>query len=139
MSGADDGGARGREAIAQNVQVALDELGPLVEDGLRLDRDGVAWVEGYLERMRTQLEVDPYGALASVLGSFLGQCVVEATGARWAEVGGRWGVVFADGAAAFPFDKVAKQAVDGLMAGESILSFYDFSVEHVATGRLGRG
>jgi hypothetical protein len=129
---------RGREAIARNVQVALEELGPLVEGGLRLDRDGVAWVEGYLERLRGQRPLDPYGALASVLGSFLGQCLVEATGARWVHVEGRWAVVFANGAAAFPLDKVAKQVADGLLAGESILSFYDISVEHVATGRLGR-
>ena len=37
---------------------------------------------------------------------------------------------------AYPFTKVGKQLEQGVEGGESILSFYNVCVEHIATGRL---
>lgn len=134
----EDQEAAGRAAIEANVRLALDELGPLVEGGLRLDRDGVAWVEGYLERTRARADIPPDGGLAAVVASFVGECLVRAADARWALVDGRWAVVFANGDQAFPFDKVAKAVEHGLEGGESLLSFHDVALDLVATGRLRR-
>lgn len=36
----------------------------------------------------------------------------------------------------FPFGKVAKQFETGLVAGESVLAFYDLVVDAVAKGKL---
>ena len=51
--------------------------------------------------------------------------------------GGIPGVLSRSGDMAFPFAKVAKQFLDGLEAGESILSFYSICINYVAPGNLG--
>jgi hypothetical protein len=94
------------------------------------------------ERQRERPELDPanLGVLADVLGSFLGECLVVATGGEWfrAEEIGAWGVRFPNGSAAFPLAKVDKQFREGLAGGESISGFYDTAVRFVATGKLDR-
>ena len=50
--------------------------------------------------------------------------------------GGIPGVMFPPGDMAFPFAKIAKQFLDGLEAGESILSFYNIALNYVAAGKL---
>ncbi|MFZ5670934.1 MAG: hypothetical protein ACOY4K_15710 [Pseudomonadota bacterium] len=61
-----------------------------------------------------------------------------AAGGEWALTAeGQLGVRFANGSWAFPFGKVAKQWRQGRENGESILGFYNVSVETVATGQPG--
>lgn len=126
--------------IANNVELALSEFGRLCEGAFALDEASVDWVEGFIERQRLQDSVrhDP-GALVSVLGSFLGAAIIEATGATWAEdPQGALVVKFANGDWCAPFAKVAKQFELGRDAGEGIAEFYDFSVNFVATGKAGQ-
>jgi hypothetical protein len=122
--------------------LAIERLGPLSGLNFGLNRESVAWVEGFIERQRERPDFDPanLGALADVLGSFLGECLVVATDGEWfrAEDIGAWGVRFPNGSAAFPFAKVDKQLREGLVGGESISSFYDTAVSFVATGKLDR-
>ncbi len=129
--------------IEANVRLAIDQLGPA--SGLPtfgLDRPSLEYVEGFIERQRTRPDIDPHNAegLISVLGSFLGACLVEATGGswQWVEAHGQWSVLFENGSQAFPFTKVRKQFENGVEGGDSIVSFYTVAVNYLATGRLGK-
>lgn len=126
-----------RALIANNVKLALSELGRLHGEGFGFNDASVDWVDGFIERQRQRAEVrsDP-GALLSVIGSYLGEAIVTATGGRWAEdPQGALVVAFPNGDWCAPFAKVAKQFEMGHEGGESIAEFYDFSVNFVATGK----
>lgn len=127
-----------RALIANNVKLALSELGRLCGDEFGLDDASVDWVDGFIERQRVRADVqrDP-GALLSVIGSYLGEAIIVATGGHWAEDAQAAIVVeFANGDWCAPFAKVAKQFEVGHAGGESIAEFYDFSVNFVATGKI---
>ncbi|MBB2914273.1 hypothetical protein FHS43_005585 [Streptosporangium becharense] len=125
--------------IQANVRLAVDQLGPLSEVDFGLNRESVKWVEGFIERQRSQpdFDLERIGGLVGVLGSFLGACIVAATGGRWhrSDDDG-WGVLLPDGSTAFPFAKVHKQFRDGVEEGESIAGFYRIAVDYLATGRI---
>jgi hypothetical protein len=121
--------------IRSNVEMAIANLGPDSGIDFGLNRESVEWVDGYIERQRSRMRPDEFGALPSVLGCFLGACIVEATDARWAhndEHG--WGIVFPSQNWAFPLAKARKQFDNG--GEDSILSFYDTTLALAAAGRL---
>ena len=132
----------GRRQIAENVRLALGKLGPISEIDFGLNRESVQWVEGFVERQRAQPGFDParLSGLIGVVGSFLGECIVARTtgGWHWSATDGSWGVRFDDGSVAFPFAKTRKLFADGVAGGDSILSFYDVAVDHLATGQFRR-
>ncbi len=104
--------------------------------------DSVEWIEGFIEREREREGRDlskgvPEG-LVNTLGSFLGECVVAATGGKWvwSDKQNDWGIKFKSGSIAFPFAKVSKQLANGVQGGDSIVSFYRISIEYVAPGKL---
>jgi hypothetical protein len=127
-------------AIRANVQLAIERLGPLSGLDFGLNRESIVWIEGFIERQRARPDFDPehVDGLVGVLGSFLGECLVVATGGSWqrSDDHGTWCVAFPSGSKAFPFAKVHKAFAGGLADGESIASFYDIAVNYVATGRL---
>lgn len=115
--------------------MAIEHFGPDSGIDFGLNRASVEWADGFIERQRGRMRPDELGALPSVLGCFLGACVVQATGGRWAydeEQG--WGVEFPSGNWAFPVAKAQKQFDEG--GQDSILSFYDTTLALVAAGRL---
>jgi hypothetical protein len=125
--------------IEANVRLAIDQLGPLSDVDFGLNQESVEWVEGFIERQRSRpdFDLERIGGLIGVLGSFLGACIVAATGGSWHRPGDDgWGVLLPDGSTAFPFAKVHKQFRDGVEAGESIVSFYRIAVDFIATGKL---
>lgn len=122
--------------IAHNGEFAVREFGALVDFPFGLNKDSVAWVEGFIERQRAAGHAEPGGGLHSVIGSFLGEAIIAAAGGRWDEDGNGIGILFANGNKCFPFAKVGKQFENGRAGGDSILGFYDVAVEQVATGRL---
>lgn len=127
-----------RALIANNVELALSELGRLYGEGFGFDDASVDWVDGFIERQRRQENVrrDP-GALVSVIGSYLGEAIISATGGRWAEdAQGALVVEFPNGDWCSPFSKVAKHFELGHDGGEGIAEFYDLSVNFVATGKI---
>jgi hypothetical protein len=126
--------------IEENVRLAIDRLGPLSGPDFGLTYESVEWVEGFIDRRRDRPDFDPeeIDGLVGVLGSFLGACVIEATGGAWqCTDDDGWSVRFPNGAVAFPFTKVRKQFREGTEGGESISSFYRIAVDLLATGRLG--
>jgi hypothetical protein len=121
--------------IQANVDMVIEQLGPGSGIDFGLNRESVAWVDGFVERQRARLSPDEIGALPSVVGCFLGACLVEATDARWAhndELG--WGLAFPSENWAFPLAKAQKQFEEG--EADSILSFYDTTLAMAAAGRL---
>ena len=93
---------------------------------LSYDRASVEWLNGYIERIRPHLDESSIGGIANPIGAFLGECIIANYGGQWRESEGTWGVFFSernDRSAAFPFNKVRKQLLNG--SEDSILSFYD--------------
>jgi hypothetical protein len=118
------------DAIKINAEMAIQKLGPLSGMAFGYNRDSVAWVEGYLERLRRagqfQDEATKQG-LINVLGSFLGECIIRCYGGGWRQHEGEWCVAFQAPQGgedmAFPFAKVSKQIEKGLDDG--ILGFFE--------------
>jgi hypothetical protein len=126
--------------ISANVELALEQLGPLTDFDFGLDARSVEWVDGFIERQRERpgFDLDAAGGLVGVLGAFLGQCIVVATGSHWEWDADReqWGVRFPSGDLGFPFAKVWKRFEHGYE--DSVASFYEVSVNYVAKGLLAR-
>ncbi|MBX3292776.1 MAG: hypothetical protein KF881_07790 [Acidobacteria bacterium] len=108
------------EQIAENSKLVIKTF---PDADLGFDRDSVAWIDGYIERNRDNWDEETRYSLASVFGSFLGECICRNLGAFWEQDDLGIAVVFGDGNKAFPFNKTAKQIANG--SDDSILSFYD--------------
>lgn len=123
--------------VRDNAAFAIRGFSEVSGTEFTLDRESVAWVEGFIERMRVRYgdEGAPSGVV-SVIGSYLGEAIIAKTGGEWRSDDAGVGVAFANGDMAYPFAKVSKQFDQGLAAGESILSFYDVCVDFIATGKL---
>ena len=130
------------ELIKKNAQLVIDRFGRLSDVNFGLNRESVAWVEGFIERQRARPGFDSIGVknLVNSLGSFLGECIIANAGGswRWSDEHQTWSVAFSDDGHAFPFVKVSKLFANGLEGGESILSFYDVTVGHLSKVKLNR-
>jgi hypothetical protein len=118
-----------QDAIRANAELVIEKFRSLSELGERFgyNRESVAWVDGFIERQRSQsgFTIESAAMLVQVIGSYLGECVIHEYGGAWREDEGSWGVFFDDLNAVFPFRKVHKQFQGGNDSGESILGFFD--------------
>jgi hypothetical protein len=130
------------ELIKKNAQLVVDRLGRLNDVNFGLNRESVAWVEGFIERQRARPGFDSttVNNLVNTLGSFLGECIIANAGGswRWSDEDQTWSVAFSDNSHASPFVKVRKLFANGLEGGESILSFYDVTIGHLSKAQLNR-
>jgi hypothetical protein len=113
------------ENIAKNAQMTIEQLRPISQIDFGYNRDSVKWLEGYIERLRQSGQLQPEAMrqkLISVLGSFLGECMVLCYGGSWVKQDGMWGVSIGDNFIAYPFNKLGKQMDNGLE--DSIDSFF---------------
>lgn len=126
------------EMIRANADFAVREMTGLCGADFGYNAASVAWAEGFIERQRPAAAQDNAQGIVNVLGSYLGEAIIAAVpGSRWAEdASGSVGVLFPNGDMTYPFAKVEKQLAGGLEGGESILSFYNVTVNHLATGKL---
>ena len=126
------------ESIKKNAGLVIKQFAPLSGIEFGLNRDSVEWVEGFIERQRAREDFDlnKSARLIDVLGSF-GECIIANTGGEWlaSETYGL-GVTFPDGSVCYPFNKMGKMFRDGLAGGDTILSFYDTTVNFIAKGRF---
>lgn len=76
----------------------------------------------FIERQRLRSEPGQTEGLAQTLGCFLGECICRNFGGEWQETEYGPAVVFSDGNACYPLNKVGKQFANG--ADDSVLSFY---------------
>lgn len=89
---------------------------------LSFDEDSVKWLDGYIERNGKNWDEQTKERLSGVLGSFLGECIRLNFGGEWKMTEYGLGIVFDDGNAAYPFNKIRKQIDNG--EEDSIASFY---------------
>ncbi len=119
------GEAEGLANIRFNADMVVEQFGGL--SGLEhfgFDAPSIQWVDGFVERQRIREDVSPefVGKMISVLGSYLGECIIRTYGGKWSLVEAGWCVEFDARNAVFPFVKVEKQFANG--AEDSIYSFF---------------
>jgi hypothetical protein len=113
--------------IQANAQLAVEQLS--AASGLEsfgFDAPSVEWLEGYIERQRANNpKPDFIKSLSSVLGCFLGECIIRTYGGHWTD-DEQYGlcVAFNEENAAFPLAKVRKQFDNGVDGGDGIYSFF---------------
>jgi hypothetical protein len=95
---------------------------------LNYDLESVRWLTGYIDRTRIQGDPKNRPGTTNMLGAYLGECLIRNIGGEWASYNNMVCVLFDDGDAVFPFNKVAKQLENGTEGGDSILSLYDSTV-----------
>jgi hypothetical protein len=119
------------ETIRANARLAIETFRSSSDLGKRFgyDRESIEHVERFIEQERSRQDVtsESVARLVQVIGSYLGECVIDKYGGLWRESGGAWGVFFDESNAVFPFQKVRKQFEDGVDGGHSILSFFDLT------------
>lgn len=110
------------DAIAGNVALVQEKL--LAGEGIAPDAwaEAIAYLDGFIERQRGG--GDP-GRLPVVLGSYLGEAMVQHYGGAWVQEEAGIAVEIRGGLTAFPFNKTEKQFREGAEAGQSIASFFD--------------
>ena len=107
------------ESIHANAQLVLTKF---ADQGLGFDEASVAWIDGFIERNRASWDADTRSKMVSILGSFLGECVIANFGGGWTMTENGLGVMFDERNGVFPFNKVEKQIENG--SEDSIDSFY---------------
>jgi hypothetical protein len=113
------------EGIKANAEAVIEELAHLTDFEFGYHRESVAWLEGYIERMKQAGVFNGPGRdkLVSVFGSFLGECIIRVCGGSWKQRDGAWGVAFDEEQFVQPFAAVAAQVDRGRACG--IRSFFD--------------
>ena len=113
--------------IQANAQLAVEQLSEA--SGLEtfgFNAPSVKWLEGYIERQRANSpKPDFVKNRSSVLGCFLGECIIRTYGGQWSD-DDQYGlcVAFNEETAAFPLAKVRKQFDNGVDGGDGVYSFF---------------
>lgn len=110
------------ENIRRNAELVVKIFAEKNNVNLDFDEDSIEWLDGYIERNRENFDEETIDKMSGVLGSFLGECLCRNFGGVWEESEYGLAVKFADGNAAYPFNKIRKHFRNG--AEDSILSFY---------------
>ena len=111
------------DAVSHNAALVL-HMGMNLGEKVAIDRSGVAWVDGLIERNRSEWDEQDRKRLTRLLGSFVGEAMI-------AEFGGRWiwghglGVDIGEQFVAFPLARVGEWIDGG--EGDSVLGFFDAS------------
>ncbi len=120
-----------RAAIDANIAVCRNLARELTHTEIDLDQNGVLWLDGLLEQLRTRSEPLNEG-LIYAFGVYLGECIIHAAGGEWEVQGGEnkdnIRVRFDDSNAVFPLNKVRKQLANGKENGDSVLGLYDVAI-----------
>lgn len=106
--------------ITFNAELVVEQLRPLCEVDFGYNLESVQWLEGYIERLRQSgafRDTADKRKLASMFGSFLGECVVRCYGGTWTRENDDWCVAFDEENAVYPFAKVRKQMTAGVEEG----------------------
>jgi len=110
------------EAIRENVvrlkEIASREMGVSLE----LAEESIKWIDGYIDRIRDEVDEGTKDTMIDMLGAFLGETIIRNHGGKWEFSDGVLGVRLEGGLFASPFSKVAKQMREG--PEHSIHGFY---------------
>lgn len=111
------------EHIRQNAELVRSVAQNQLSTDVRYDRTGVEWLDGFVTRQHEQGDPDKVEGLVNTLGSFLGECIVQAYGGQWSEDEFGWSVRFDEKNAVYPFAKTEKHLRNG--PEDSVLSMFD--------------
>lgn len=111
------------EHIRQNAELVRTVAQNQLSTDVRYDRTGVEWLDGFVTRQHEQGDPDKVEGLVNTLGSFLGECIVQAYGGQWSEDEFGWSVRFDEKNAVYPFAKTEKHLRNG--PEDSVLSMFD--------------
>jgi hypothetical protein len=106
--------------IRANAEMVVEQFGGSSGlDPFGFDAPSVQWVDGFIERQRVREDVGPEfaGKMVSVLGSYLGECIIRSYGGKWSVGEEGWRVELDEKNAVFPFAKVEKQFKNGAEDG----------------------
>ena len=111
------------ESIRRNAELVIKTFTENNNVNLNFDAPSVEWIDGYIERNRARWDEQMTESLSAMLGSFVGECIRRNFGGEWQMTEYGLGIIFSDGNAAYPFNKIKKQIANG--AEDSIASFYN--------------
>ena len=115
-------------ASAEEYRAAAEEVVAQLRHDLgvelKYDEQSIEWLDGYINRIRTQLDKKTYRGLAAALGAYVGETIIAMYGGTWHyfEKLDQWGIRLPDGNGAFPAAKIYKQLEDPEF--DSILTFF---------------
>ena len=113
------------EILRKNAELTVQHAANESGFAFGYDSRSVEWLEKKIERHRVE------GAFrddmvrqhwVSVWGSYLGEAIIQSFGGEWEQREGNWVVAFDETNAASPFNKIAKQMLNGVEDG--IAPFY---------------
>jgi len=111
------------QMIRANAEMVLAVARDEFKQEVGFDGAGVRWLDGYIQGLVDQGNVDASETLCDNLGSFLGTCIIEAYGGTWQDTEHGWAVVMDADLAVFPFNKVLKHLTEG--QGDSVLGLFN--------------
>jgi hypothetical protein len=110
------------ESIKHNARLVVEQMVQVSGFTFGYNAASVSWLDGYINRIRVEIDQATTDRLISVFGSYLGECVINCYGGYWEEEEGQWRVSFDERNGVYPFAKVRKQFENG--AEDSIKSFF---------------
>eukprot|EP00466_Bigelowiella_natans_P012336 jgi/Bigna1/128910/aug1.7_g3618 len=114
-----------QEQIEANSQAVIDKMARLFGGNnfeFGLDEDSVAYVDDLIDRnRRTWIREGSAERMMSMLGSYLGEAIINEYGGKWVQ---GYGVEIEEGFVAQPMVKVGKRIVNGIEE-DSIAAFFN--------------
>lgn len=111
------------EQIKHNAELVISVAETQLDKQIGYNREGVEWLDGYIQRQHEHGDPTKFEGLANTLGSYFGECIIATYGGKWQQTEYGWGVEFENGNSAFPFAKVAKHLENG--SDDSVLAMFD--------------
>jgi hypothetical protein len=112
--------------IAYNAQLVREQLSGLAGHDLPPGRDGVKFLDGFLDRNRGQLDDATKAKVADMAGCYLGAALIAEFGGRWIRdqtFGGNLAVEVTPQLVCYPLTKAHKHVFDG--PGDSVRAFFN--------------
>lgn len=109
----------------QHLANQLTELALTAKNQLNIEfnDEGVKYMEGFIERVKSQFSKDDSDGIINTCGAFLGQCIIENFGGKWVyDENNHIAVAFSENNLVYPISKTRKQFENGL--DDSIYSMY---------------
>lgn len=108
-----------RHSAQTVIEVFHDEF----QEHLTFSRDGVVALNSYIESVRPLLTDETRENAITMLGAFLGECLIATRGGDWDNQEGYWQIMIAEGLWACPFVQIRTQLELGLE--HSVVGYFD--------------
>jgi hypothetical protein len=109
--------------IEGNIALFQDQAEDVLGEPVRLGREGVEYLDGFINRQRERFDEAGRSRLSAVLGCYLGGCILAQYGGRWVQDEAGLGIAINPDLVVFPLNKAGKHLENG--PEDSVLSFFD--------------